>query len=97
MKDRCIKFSVKYDQKLIDNIEKHLKTGDVDSCTMLELSQTLGDEYKEGSIGWEKLRLHLIYMVRKEMVEERHFGKSAGDWDGKVDYIPSKPVVGRSH
>lgn len=90
---KIISFSTVYNQKLVDKIldilahgTKH-SDGPLDSYSMLDLSQALGKKYKEGSAGWEKLRLHLIYMAKKGIIEERHFGKDSGDWNGKVDYI----------
>lgn len=91
MKTKIIKFSTTYDQNLVNKILELLRTGGLDSYSMLDLSEALGKEYKEGSVGWEKLRLHLIYMAKKRLVEERHFGKIAGDWNGIVDYVPESP------
>jgi len=75
-----------YDPKLEKKILEILISGELDSYTMLELSKALGKEYQQGTPGWEKLRLHLIDMVRRGLIEERHFGPEAGDWNRVVDY-----------
>ncbi|KKP92749.1 MAG: hypothetical protein UR98_C0018G0003 [Parcubacteria group bacterium GW2011_GWA1_36_12] len=87
MEKKYIKFSTKYDQKLVNSIMYLLKNAKLDSYTMLEFSKALGKQYKEGSLGWQKLRLHLIYLVMNGEIEERHFGKKAGDWNRIVDYV----------
>ena len=87
MRKKYIKFSTIYEQKLVDNILNLLKVAKLDSYTMLEFSKALGKQYEEGTSGWQKLRLHLIYLVTKGKIEERHFGKKAGDWNRIVDYV----------
>lgn len=87
MKTKLIKFSTTYDAELVNKILELIKEGKLDSYTLLEFSETLGKEYRQGTPGWEKLRLHLIYMARKGIIEERHFGESAGDWNRVVDYV----------
>lgn len=86
MGKKYIKFFTKYDQKLVDNILNLLKEAKLDSYTMLEFSEALGKQYAEGTSGWQKLRLHLIYLIMNGKIEERHFGKKAGDWNRIVDY-----------
>ena len=87
MKVKTINFSTVYNQGLVKNIFKILKDPSYDSCSMLEISQALGNEYKEGSVGWKNLRLHLIYLAQNGYIEERHFGKIAADWEKRVDYV----------
>lgn len=84
-----IKFEITYDQELVNKILLELYEGElpVDSHSMLEISQVLGKKYKEGSPGWKKLRLHLVKMSEDGLLEERHFGKIAGDWNKRVDYV----------
>lgn len=81
-----IKLSTKYSEELVNKIMKMLKS--CDSCTMLEFANAFGKKYSQSSNGWEKLRLHLIYMVHEGLIEERHFGKNAKDWNRIVDYVP---------
>lgn len=82
-----ITFTVNYDQILVDKILHLLKKSGKDSYTMLEFSQALGKDYEEGGKGWEKLRFHLIYLAKKGIIEERHFGKNSNDWNRIVDYV----------
>lgn len=82
-----------YSRTLEDKILSILKSGNLDSYTMLEIAQELGDQCVQGSKGWDDLRLHLIDMEKRHLVEERHFGKKAGDWNRIVDYVPENPKV----
>src|SRR3989344_5690892 len=89
-KKRIITFKTDYDKKLEEKILLELLTTDFDNFTLLNLSRHLGNKYKEGSKGWDKLRLHLIDMAKRGLIEERHFGEDAGDWNGIVDYAIEK-------
>jgi hypothetical protein len=80
-----IKFETKYDVNLENKILKCLFEN-MGELTMLEISRLLGNEYKEGSLGWDELKLHLWNMEKEGLLEERHFGKDAAEYDRVVDY-----------
>ena len=86
MKKHKITLEVGYDKKLESKILLLLSTTKYDNFTLLNISNFLGEKYKIGSKGWEKLRLHLLDMEKRALIEERQFGEDAGDWNGIVDY-----------
>ncbi len=86
MKKKII-FQTDFDQNLENHILLILSGTDYDNFTLNNIALALGKKYKEGSKDWNKLKLHLMDMERKGLIEERHFGKEAGNWEGIVDYV----------
>ena len=82
---RIIKFETVYDKELENNILLALFENS-EELSLLELSRILGKEYNEGSGGWNELKLHLMDMEERGLLEERHFGEDAEDWNKIVDY-----------
>lgn len=93
MKKTKIIFETIYDPVLEKKILKIIDSGELDNATLLNISEVLGKKYKIGTKSWEKLRFHLLDMTKRGLIEERHFGKNANDWNGVVNYaIESKGV-----